>query len=167
VVPLAVAVWAVLEIWLFVVVAGATNGFVVLLCILAGFVLGAAAVKRAGRSAWRNLTASVTAQQQGTRPAAPQGAGHNGLAMLGGMLLIIPGFVSDVVALVLLLPLTRGWIGRRVDRALVARGVPTDAYPAQGPDGTGGGAPRGSSPPSSDPSAGPSKVIQGEVVNRD
>lgn len=117
-VPLVIAAWAVLEIWLFTVVADATSGLTVLLCILAGFVLGAAAVKRAGRSAWRNLAASM--QQPGTPdapPAPPAGGGHTGLAMLGGLLLIIPGFVSDAVALFLLFPPTRKLIGKLAERA--------------------------------------------------
>ncbi len=122
--PLAVAAWAVLEIWLLIAVADATSGFVVFLCILAGFVLGAAAVKRAGRSAWRNLTASVQAQQARQSgqsapeaPAAPAGGGRTGLHMLGGILLIIPGFVSDAVALLLLFPPTRRLIGAGAERA--------------------------------------------------
>lgn len=132
--PLVIAAWAVLEIWLLVVVAGATNGFVVLLCILAGFVLGAAAVKRAGRSAWRNLAATV--QRQGV-PGAPQsegpaelppGGSRTGLHMLGGMLLIIPGFVSDAVALLLLFPPSRKLIGKGLDR-MMRRHVPAPGDP--------------------------------------
>lgn len=118
VVPLVIAAWAVLEIWLLVVVASATSGLVVLLCIVAGFVLGAAAVKRAGRSAWRNLTATL--QQPGAEPGAavPQaGGGRTGLHMLGGMLLIIPGFISDAVGLLLLFPPTRKLTGALAERA--------------------------------------------------
>ncbi|MFC4032004.1 FxsA family membrane protein [Streptomyces polygonati] len=138
VVPLVIAFWAVLEIWLLVVVARATNGFVVLLCLLAGLVLGAAAMKRAGRSAWRNLTATVQRQQraagmaggpQGEEAAAvPPGGSRTGLHMLGGLLLIIPGFISDAVALVLLFPPTRKLVGRGLDRSL-ARHVPAAGEP--------------------------------------
>lgn len=130
--PLTVAAWAVLEIWLLTVVAQATSGLVVLLFILAGFLLGAAAVKRAGRSAWRNLAASVqqgSAQGEGAegapRPVQPAGGGRTGLHMLGGLLLMIPGFVSDGVALLLLFPPTRKLIGhlgeRAANRALAKR----------------------------------------------
>ncbi|WP_435128073.1 FxsA family membrane protein [Actinacidiphila sp. bgisy144] len=175
IVPLAIAAWAVLEIWLLILVAGATSGFVVFLCILAGLVLGAAAVKRAGRSAWRNLTASVSAQQQGVAPGPPQGGGRTGLAMLGGLLLIIPGFVSDAVALVLLFPPTRAFIGRRVDRALLSRAVPMPGGGLGGPGGFGGfGGPGGPGGfgggrggPGGGPAGGGDKVVQGEVVNRD
>ncbi|MEV6011370.1 FxsA family membrane protein [Streptomyces sp. NPDC051976] len=127
VLPLVVAAWAVLEIWLMTVVADATSGFTVLLLLLAGLVLGAAAVKRAGRSAWRNLTASMQqgtrdpASGDGTAPAAPAGGGRTGLAMLGGLLLMIPGFLSDAVALVLLFPPTRKLVGRIADRFVGGR----------------------------------------------
>ena len=124
VVPLVIAAWAVVEIWLLTVVASATSGLVVLLCIVAGFVLGAAAVKRAGRSAWRNLTATMQqpGAAQGTAAPVPVGGGRTGLHMLGGVLLIIPGFVSDAVGLLLLFPPTRKLIGALAERA-VARSL--------------------------------------------
>ncbi|MFI0720321.1 FxsA family membrane protein [Streptomyces sp. NPDC021224] len=120
VVPLVVAAWAVLEIWLMTVVASATSGLVVLLCVIAGFVLGAAAVKRAGRSAWRNLTAAVQVPGGGPGEGAPvpppAGGGRTGLHMLGGLLLMIPGFLSDAVGLVLLFPPTRRLAGSLAER---------------------------------------------------
>lgn len=119
--PLLLAAWVVLEIWVLTVVAEATSGLVVLLCVAAGFVLGAAAVKRAGRSAWRNLTTSLQAQQAGPgarsgAAAPPAGGGRTGLHMLGGLLLMIPGFVSDAAALVLLFPPTRKAVGAVAER---------------------------------------------------
>lgn len=117
VVPLAVAAWAVLEIWLLTVVASATSGLVVLLCIIAGFVLGAMAVKRAGRSAWRNLTAAVTPPGEAEQPPPPAGGGRTGLHMLGGLLLMIPGFLSDAAGLLLLFPPTRRLVGALAERA--------------------------------------------------
>jgi UPF0716 protein FxsA len=116
VVPLVVAAWAVLEIWLLTVVASATSGLVVLLCIVAGFVLGAAAVKRAGRSAWRNLTATVQVPGGDAPVPPPAGGGRTGLHMLGGLLLMIPGFLSDAVGLVLLFPPTRKLAGALAER---------------------------------------------------
>lgn len=119
--------WVALEVWLLVVVAEATNGFVVFLCILAGFVLGAAAVKRAGRSAWRNLRATLQRQgapgtsAQGEAAPVTPGGSRTGLHMLGGVLLIIPGFVSDAVGLLLLFPPTRKLAGKALDRSVARR----------------------------------------------
>ncbi len=99
--PLALAAWLVLEIWLLTLVAGAANGFTVLLLLVAGAVLGAAVVKRAGRRAFRNLT--ETLQQMPGQPGAPPtgkpaatGGKGNGFLMLGGVLLMIPGMISDL-----------------------------------------------------------------------
>ena len=168
VVPLVIAAWAVLEIWLLTVVASATSGLVVLLCILAGFVLGASAVKRAGRSAWRNLASSV--QQPGAEPAAPQpqaGGGRTGLHMLGGILLIIPGFVSDAVGLLLLFPPTRRLIGSLAERAAqraMLRHPAAAAEPGSLGDLFQQAQQAGEQARMHRPDG---KVIQGEVVDRD
>ncbi|HEY3479671.1 MAG TPA: FxsA family protein, partial [Streptomyces sp.] len=52
----------------------------------------------------------------GSGPAPAVGGGRTGLAMLGGLLLMIPGFLSDAVALVLLFPPTRKVVGKIADR---------------------------------------------------
>ncbi|MFB7918973.1 FxsA family membrane protein [Streptomyces sp. NPDC056061] len=121
-VPLAVAAWAVLEIWLLTVIADAAGGFTVLLLLVAGIVLGAAVVKRAGRRAFRNLTETLQRMpgQPGAaaEPAAASSGGGNGFLMLGGLLLMIPGPVSDVAGLLLLMPWVRSALGRYAERTL-------------------------------------------------
>ncbi|NLU69304.1 FxsA family membrane protein [Streptomyces sp. HNM0574] len=140
-IPLGVAAWALLEIWLFTLVAEAAGGLTVLLLIVAGFVLGAVAIKRAGRRAWSNLTDAVQkaqAQSQGKPDESAGGEqsrtrGGNALAMLGGLLIMVPGLVSDVAGLLCLFPptaalmrrLTRGWFERR---GAFAPGSLGDAY---------------------------------------
>ncbi|MER6925015.1 FxsA family protein, partial [Streptomyces spiralis] len=57
--PLGIAVWLVLEIWLLTVVAGAAGGFTVFLLLLAAFVFGAVVIKRAGRRAFQNLNEAL------------------------------------------------------------------------------------------------------------
>ncbi|MDJ0345577.1 FxsA family membrane protein [Streptomyces sp. H10-C2] len=123
--PLAVAAYAVLEIWLLTVVAGATSGGTVLLLLVAGFVLGALVVKRAGRSAWRSLTGSMQPGTPGVPGVAAPGSEATGaaLGMLGGLLLMLPGFVSDAVGLLCLFPPTRVLLRKVADRALARRGT--------------------------------------------
>ncbi|MFF1917155.1 FxsA family membrane protein [Streptomyces sp. NPDC058239] len=124
-VPLAIAAWAVLEIWLLTVVADTAGGFTVLLLLVAGIVLGAAVMKRAGRRAFRNLT--ETLQQMPGQPgaaapqAAPAGSKGNGFLMLAGLLLMIPGIISDVAGLLLLVPSVRSMMGRYAERSLERR----------------------------------------------
>ncbi|MFF7451003.1 MULTISPECIES: FxsA family membrane protein [unclassified Streptomyces] len=113
--PLGIAAWLVLEIWLLTLVAGAASGFVVLLLLLAGLVLGAVVIKRAGRRAFRNLNEAF---QRGT---APSGGGGNGLMMLSGLLLMLPGLISDAVGLVLLIPPVQKAVSRRAERTFERR----------------------------------------------
>ncbi|GAA2594211.1 FxsA family membrane protein [Streptomyces axinellae] len=137
--PLAVAAWVVLEIWLLTLLADATSGLIVLIVLVAGFVLGSAVIKRAGRRAWRNLAETVQrAQEQGggaePQPEAEGRAGRgSGMAMLGGLLIMIPGLASDAVGLLCLFPptakLLRGTTKRYLERRSgFAPGTLGDAY---------------------------------------
>ncbi|MFK4688656.1 FxsA family membrane protein [Streptomyces pristinaespiralis] len=124
-VPLAIAAWLVLEIWLLTVVADAAGGFAVLGLLVGAAVLGAAVVKRAGRRAFANLTETLqqqTGRQQPDQvPSAPGRAEGNGLLMLGGLLLMLPGLVSDAAGLLLLVPPVRARLGRAAERSLERR----------------------------------------------
>lgn len=165
--PLAVAAWVVLEIWLLILVADVAGGLTVLALLVAGFVIGSAVIKRAGRRAWQNLAETVQRAQDQARtggepePETESTRGGNGLAMLGGLLLMIPGLVSDVVGLLCLFPPTAKLLRRTTKRSLdrrsgFAAGSLGDAYQqARGaeeqirmhrPDG---------------------KVVQGEVIRDD
>ncbi|MFJ2866536.1 FxsA family membrane protein [Kitasatospora sp. NPDC087314] len=155
VLPLLITAWLVLEIWLLVQVGSWLGGFVVVMLLIAGALIGGSLIKRAGLKA---LSAAI---EQSKDPKSEQPQTGTSLTVLAGLLLIVPGFLSDVVALTLLLPPTRAlWraVGRRVaDKALrgtVAAGTDpfADAMRLQEhlrihrPDG---------------------KVIQGEVVEPD
>ncbi|ROQ62958.1 UPF0716 protein FxsA [Streptomyces sp. 840.1] len=159
-VPLAIAAWAVLEIWLLIVVADVAGGFTVLLLLAAGVVLGAVVMKSAGRRAFRNLT--ETLQQMPGQPGAgegsspaPAGSRGNGYLMLGGLLIMIPGMISDVAGLLLLVPPLRSALSKYTERSLERRmrraapGGLSDAFQQarmHRPDG---------------------KVVQGEVIRDD
>jgi len=76
----------------------------VLLIILTGFV-GAYLAKRQGIQAVRNLQKEI---QYGR---IPSNAILDAMAILvGGIMLLTPGFISDIVGLFLLFPITRNWI---------------------------------------------------------
>ncbi|MFD4789050.1 FxsA family membrane protein [Streptomyces sp. NPDC058459] len=115
--PLGIAAWLVLEIWLLVLVADAAGGLAVFLILAAGFAAGGFVVKRAGRRAFRNLDVAL---RRGTAPSS--GGGGNGLLMLAGLLLMLPGMLSDVAGLLLLLPPVRHLVRRRTE-GLVNRGL--------------------------------------------
>ncbi|MEU3752779.1 FxsA family membrane protein [Streptomyces olivoreticuli] len=149
-VPLGVAVWVVLEIWLLTLVAGAAGGLTVFALLAGGVVVGSYVIKRAGRRAWQRLT--VTLQPGGAVAGpAPEGGG-NGLTMLGGLLIILPGLLSDAVGLLCLFPPTRSLLRKGFERRLgrpAAPGTVGDAFQQarmRMPDG---------------------KVVQGEVIRED
>lgn len=177
-----IAAWMVLEIWLLTVVAGATNGLTVFLLLVAGVILGGYVVKRAGRRAWRNLTESLqttgdpaasgssASSDAATSADAKAGRGRSGsgkpgngksgsgntLPMAGGLLLMIPGLVSDALGLLCLFPPTGKLIQRRAEKLMTRRsghgyapGTFGDAFQQarmHRPDG---------------------KVVQGEVIRED
>lgn len=131
--PLGVAAWALLEIWLLTLIAEAAGGLAVLGLLLAGFVLGILVIRRAGRRAWRRLAESVQqaqkaqAQQAQDGQGAPEEAesgregragGGNALVMLGGLLLMMPGVVSDTAGLLCLFPPTAALMRRTTRRYL-------------------------------------------------
>ncbi|KAB1989565.1 FxsA family membrane protein [Streptomyces triticiradicis] len=149
--PLGVAVWMVLEIWLLTLVAHATSGFTVFLLLVAGFVLGSVVIKRAGRRAFQNLSRTFQQAQGGGASPGDSGRG-NGLTMLAGLLLMIPGLISDAIGLLLLVPPVQKGVSRYAQGAferrmrLAAPGSVGDAFQQariHRPDG---------------------KVVQGEVI---
>ncbi|QKV97451.1 FxsA family protein [Streptomyces sp. NA02950] len=154
-VPLGIAAWLVLEIWLLTVVARATGGLTVFLLLVAGVVVGAAVVRRGGRRAWQSLAQSMQPGADASKPAARPGSSFT---MLGGLLLMMPGLISDVAALVCLFPPTRALLRRRAEGALSRRmgyvpGAPGDPFR----QGRGQGRER----------AREGQVIQGEVIRDD
>ncbi|MBR8640682.1 FxsA family protein [Streptomyces tuirus] len=151
--PLGIAAWLVLEIWLLTMIAGASSGLVVFLVLVAGFVLGAVVIKRAGRRAFRNLSEALQQQQSGVMPeAARPNSEGNGLMMLGGLLLMIPGVVSDAVGLLLLLPPVQKAVSRSAERTFERKLREADP-------GTLGGAFQQARMHRPD-----GKVVQGEVI---
>jgi UPF0716 protein FxsA len=76
--------------------------------LIADSVLGALLMRSQGRAVWRRFT---TAVQSGRVPAREVLDGA--LVVLGGGLLLTPGFLSDILGALLLLPPTRA-IARRL-----------------------------------------------------
>ncbi|MEU9303007.1 FxsA family membrane protein [Streptomyces sp. NPDC048269] len=153
--PLAIAAWLILEIWLLGLVAGAAGGLAVAALIAGGMILGVVVIKRAGRRAFKNLADTFQQAQQGRQPAPQQPGQGNGLTMLAGLLLIMPGLLSDVAGLLCLLPPVRAWIGRRAARSL-------DRKMASSPAGTFGDAFQQARIHHPD-----GKIVQGEVIRED
>lgn len=82
-----------------------------LVILLAVSVAGAWLVKREGRAAWRNFRRAL---DQARMPAIEVVDGA--LVLVGGALLLTPGFVTDAVGLLLVIPPSRAVVNRLVRR---------------------------------------------------
>jgi UPF0716 protein FxsA len=122
--------WPVAELFVMFEVANAIGFLYMVLLLIVSWPIGWWIMRSQGRLRWRRLQAAVA---QGRRPTREVLDGA--LVLLGGALLIIPGFISDAVGLLLLLPPTRALMrtvlrrnlqSRVVVRAVGATGRPYD-----------------------------------------
>ncbi len=154
----------VIEITLIVQLGQLIGAMWTVLALIASGILGAVLVRREGSRAWRNL---VEALQAGKLPSRELADGA--LILVGGALLLTPGFVTDIVGLVCVLPgtraLPRALLRQAIARRLVVSMGPGGPYGGHGrPDGQGGphGSPRpGSSHGDAPPDPG---VVRGDVI---
>lgn len=92
-------------------------GWWTLAALMVSTLLGAFLLQREWRKAWRQLSESL---KTGSLPSGRTADAV--LVLLGGFMLIMPGFLTDIVGLLLLLPFTRPWVrsvlGRWVGRSV-------------------------------------------------
>ncbi|MBB3044782.1 FxsA family protein [Nocardioides soli] len=132
-------------------------GWTILLLVLDAL-LGTWLIKHEGGRAWRALREAIDG---GRMPATEIADGA--LILLGGTLLLAPGFVTDAFGILLILPFTRP-LFRRLLAAAVARRLTIgsiDVRPPSGPQGGAGGP--GRQGPGPGPGSGP--VVRGEVID--
>jgi UPF0716 protein FxsA len=103
------------ELAAFIAVAAAIGFLWAIALILAGSFAGALVLRHAGGS---HIARVRTAWDQGSFTAL-QADSTGGLVLLAGILLLIPGFISDVIGLLLLLAPLRQAVG-----AALGRGAP-------------------------------------------
>jgi UPF0716 protein FxsA len=149
----------IVEIYVIIQVGQIIGGWPTLGLLVAESLFGAWVVRREGRQAWRALRQALGSGRVPDRELA-----DGALLLIGGTLLLTPGFLTDLVGFFLVIPFTRPvarralvrWIGRRA-RVTVGGAFPGAAPAAGGP---GGGFRRGAGGPEP---AGP--VVPGEVVD--
>lgn len=91
-----------LEIWGIAIMGNWIGGMATFLLLVGFAALGAWLIKTEGRRVWQQ------AQRQMQAGEVPGHTMLEGLCVLvGGILLIIPGFLSDIVGLSMIFPLTR------------------------------------------------------------
>ncbi|WP_127782939.1 FxsA family protein [Rhodococcus sp. X156] len=159
------ALYAVAEVAALIWVGSALGVLPTVGLLVLGSLLGGYLLRREGQ---RGMQAIREAQRQGLPAQRHRQADYADVALRtgGALLLLVPGFVSAVLGLLLLLPPTR-WLLRPVLKTVVARRVQvmtTNAFarfPGMGP-GPAGGAGRF---PGGHRQGGYGDVIDGEVVD--
>jgi UPF0716 protein FxsA len=113
-------VWVAAELFVIVQVAEAIGVLLTIVLLIAAWPLGGWAMRREGQVVWRRFNAALA---EGRPPGRELVDGA--LVMLGGALLMVPGFISDAAGLLLLLPPTRALVrtglAHNLQHRLVAR----------------------------------------------
>jgi UPF0716 protein FxsA len=110
--------WPAIEIFVFVEVGQAIGWLLAVAVLLATSVLGVQMLRIQGRSTIERVSLAVSEHR------APARAAIDGLlGFLGGVLLVIPGFVTDALGALLLLPPTRALARRWLSRHYAGRAM--------------------------------------------
>jgi UPF0716 protein FxsA len=131
----------ILELYVIIQVGQLIGVVPTLVLLLADALLGSMLLKHEGRGAWRRFNEALAARRFPGREVA-----DGVLIVIGGTLLLTPGFITDVFGLFLLLPPTRAIARRVLKRLTIGRfavvGVGSGGEPFGGFPGAGGGGPR-------------------------
>jgi UPF0716 protein FxsA len=128
------------EIYVIIKVGQAIGALWTILLLIADSVIGARLLSWQGRTAWRRFQEALAAGRM------PHNEIFDGvLIVVGGTLLLTPGFITDVFGLLFLLPPTRVFFRRAVARSIRRRGavarVVVRTPPRSGPGPSNGGDP--------------------------
>jgi UPF0716 protein FxsA len=119
----------IVEIYVIIQVGQVIGAWWTIVLLVADSIFGSWLVRREGRRAWQALTTTL---QSGRMPSTELTDGA--LILVGGTLMISPGFVTDVFGILLILPFTRP-LARRLLSRVVARRLLDVRRPGSGPDG--------------------------------
>ncbi|MEO5853788.1 MAG: FxsA family protein [Nocardioides sp.] len=134
------------EIYVLIQVGQVIGAWWTIALLVADSILGSWLVRREGRRAWQALTSAL---QTGRMPAKE--LADAALILVGGTLMLTPGFVTDALGLLVIVPLTRPVARRLLTRLVAARLVAAGRPPGTTKPGPG--------------SSG--SVVPGEVVDGD
>ncbi|TCC17952.1 FxsA family protein [Kribbella sindirgiensis] len=153
-VALALLVVPIAEIFVIIQVGQVIGGWPTVGLLLVESALGAWLIKREGRRAWRALQSSFETGKMPGRELADAA-----LVLVGGTLLLTPGFLTDIFGFFFVLPFTRP-LARRAMTAFFGRRVATQL-------GTPGFTTFIPGPTTPGPHRPTDDVIQGEVIDPD
>jgi UPF0716 protein FxsA len=155
----------VLEIYVLIQVGQVIGAWWTILLLVADGFLGSWLMKREGTRAWGALREALESRRMPARELA-----DGALILVGGTLLLTPGFLSDFVGFFFVLPFTRPVARRALTRFLTRKFLSGPGAPGslgRMPSGTGAAGPAGAPGPGprTRQRPGPDSVVQGEVVD--
>jgi UPF0716 protein FxsA len=122
------------EIYVIIQVGQAIGAWWTIALLIADSILGSWLIRHEGSRAWRALRDAL---DSGRMPAKELADGA--LILIGGTLMLAPGFVTDAFGILMILPVTRPLFRRLLTRVvanrLVVIGPGTARRPGPGPDG--------------------------------
>ena len=130
----------IVEIYVIIQVGQVIGAWWTVALLIADSIAGSWLVRREGRRTWRALRSAL---DSGRMPATELADGA--LVLIGGTLMVTPGFVTDIAAALMILPFTRPLFRNLLSRFVAARLVVVPRY--------------GTRPGPTDP------VVRGEVVD--
>ena len=108
--------WPIAELFVAIEVARAIGVLLTIVALIASWPVGTWLLRAEGRAAWRRLSAAVAAGRPPGRPVI-----DGALALVGGVLFIVPGFITDVVGAALMLGPIRALARRAIERNFASR----------------------------------------------
>src|SRR3954449_4876102 len=112
----------IVELFVIIQVGEAIGVLPTIALLIVDSILGSMLMRAQGRSAWRRFNAALAEGRIPHREVL-----DGALVIFGGALLLTPGFLTDILGIVLLLPptraLVRGVVARRVLPRLVVTGL--------------------------------------------
>lgn len=100
-------VYLLVEVGVFMAVSSWTGALWAIALLLAGALVGSWLTRRQGMKAVRAVVDAARSGRSGHEEIT-----DGMLVAVGGLLLVLPGFVTDVMGILLMLPPTRGVLGR-------------------------------------------------------
>jgi UPF0716 protein FxsA len=104
------------ELYVLIQVGQAIGVLPTIALLIADSILGAALMRSQGRAAWRRFNAALAEGRVPHREVL-----DGALVIFGGALLLTPGFLSDILGLILLLPPTRALVRAVLVRRFAGR----------------------------------------------
>ncbi len=110
--------WPIAELIVVIKVAETIGILLTIALLIASWPIGIWALRSPGRAAWGRLAAAVSAGRPPAREVV-----DGALVLVGGILLMIPGFITDIIGICALLAPTRALLRRLLIRNFRSRVV--------------------------------------------